>query len=204
MSAQKRKCCIALDNINGNLYISVGEKMSEWWKWNVLTLRREAKQSKPDTYSLTFIKLFSPQTVLTWRQERNPEELINAMNHKKYHAKDITPQTRLIDLVEKKYHPQLKQMIEELRAFTTLDGQTEWWRVNKLEFKQKHYQPNYLPIARFIWATTRNGNKGLKCSINTFFRYLTSSGHSNLNLKWNSAKTLIFSRIEYETSKQKW
>ena len=126
------------------------------------------------------------------------------MRPNKYYAKDITPKTRLGDLVCKKYHPQLKQMINELCRLTTLTGQIDWWRVKKLEFINPHYQPNYVPIAKFIWETTRNGNKGLKCSVNTFFRYITSNEHSNLKIKWGSAKTLTFSRIQYYQKHQKW
>jgi len=120
------------------------------------------------------------------------------MKHKKYYVKDITPRTRLSDLVEKKYHPQLKRMIEELRRLTTLTGDTEWWRVRELKFINPHTQRNYEPIARFLWATTRNENNGLKCSINTFFYYLASSYHSNLSTTWKSVKTLTYSRIRHE------
>lgn len=115
---------------------------------------------------------------------------------KKYTKSSITPQTRLMDLVNTKYHSQLKLMIDELRQITMLKDDTAWWQVKKLHFKRPKSMRNYEPIAKFIMQTTRNGNKGLNCSARTFIWYITSKDHSNLNLKYESAKSLIYSMIK--------
>ena len=126
------------------------------------------------------------------------------MRPQKYYVKDLTPQTRLSDLVTKKYHPQLKEMILELRRLTTLDDQTEWWRVRELHFLIPKTQQNYVPIAKFLWQIKHCNEQALKCSLNTFFYYLASSEHSNLKVKWQSLKTLTFSRMHYESENKKW
>lgn len=126
------------------------------------------------------------------------------MRPKWYRTKDITPRTRLSDLVTKEYHPQLKQMIEELKYLTVLTEQTEWWRVNELEFINPRTQRNYVPIAKFIGSVARNGHYGLKCSQNTFYRYLADKHHSNLIAKWNCIKTLVISRLHYEEEQKNW
>ena len=117
------------------------------------------------------------------------------MTKKDNKLKKFTPQTRLMDLVHVKYHRELKEMIDELRRLTTLKNDEEWWQVKKLHFTRPSSMNNYIPIAKFIMQATRDGNHGLKCSQSTFFRYLTDSNHSNLNAKWKSAKSLIYSMI---------
>ena len=120
----------------------------------------------------------------------------------KYNNTNITPQTRLMDLVNKKYHSELKVMIDELRRITTLEDEVAWWQVKKLIFIRPKSMRNYEPIAKFIMRTTRDGNKGLNCSANTFIRYITSVDHSNLNAKPESVKALIYSMIRFfEASK---
>lgn len=113
----------------------------------------------------------------------------------KYNKKNITPQTRLMDLVHVEYHRELRDMINELRRYTTLKGEDEWWQVKRLHFIRPSSMNNYIPIAKFIMQTTRNGNKGLKCSQSTFFTYLTDSNHSNLRMKAQPVKSLIYSII---------
>lgn len=125
------------------------------------------------------------------------------MKRYKYNKSNITSKTRLSDLVEKKYHPQLRAMIKELTRLTTLTEDTEWWRVRKLEFINPRTQFNYVPIADFIKAVCSKEQKGLKCSIDTFFRYIASSDHSNLIAKWKSVKTLTYSRLKYNNRKEK-
>lgn len=116
---------------------------------------------------------------------------------KKYRKSDITPQTRLMDLVSKKYHGNLKVMIDELRRITKLEDDTAWWQVKRLVFIHPESMRNYEPIAKFIMQVTQDGNKGLNCSVITFIRYITSVDHSNLNVKWESAKALIYNMIRY-------
>ena len=125
------------------------------------------------------------------------------MKRYKYNKSNITAKTRLSDLVEKKYHPQLRAMIKELTRLTTLTEETEWWRVRMLEFINPRTQLNYEPIANFIRDVGRKDQEGLKCSIDTFFRYITSSEHSNLIAKWKSVKTLTYSRLRYNNQKEK-
>lgn len=127
--------------------------------------------------------------------------LRNIMNY--YNNKKLTPKTRLSDLVAKKYHPQLRVMIKEFTRLTTLTEETEWWRVRKLEFIKPRTQLNYVPIANFIRELSHNEQEGLKCSIDTFFRYITSSEHSNLTAKWKSVKAMVYSYIRYENQKEK-
>ena len=122
------------------------------------------------------------------------------MTQKDKKLKKFTPQTRLMDLVHVKYHRELKDMIDELRRFTTLKDDEEWWQVKKLHFICPSSMNNYFPIAKFILLTTRNGNKGLKCSQRTFFRYLTDSNHSNLNAKCESVKSLIYNMISLNSN----
>lgn len=122
---------------------------------------------------------------------------------KKYKKTCITEKTRLSDLVEKKYHPQLRVMIKEFTRLTTLTEEVEWWRVRKLEFKNPRTQLNYVPIANFIRKLSLNDQECLKCSIDTFFSYITSSEHSNLKAKWKSVKTMVYSYIRYENQKEK-
>ena len=121
----------------------------------------------------------------------------------KYNKRNITPQTRLSDLVVKKYHPQLRQMINELSKLAHFDGESEWWRVRKLIFNNPRTQRNYVSIATFIDKIAGKDCDGLKCSINTFCWYITSTEHSNLSAKNESVKTLIYSKIRYENEKKK-
>lgn len=115
----------------------------------------------------------------------------------KYNKSNITPQTRLMDLVDKKYHSKLKAMIDELRRVKTLKDDIAWWKVKKLTFIHPKSMGNYEPIAKFIMQTTQDGSKGLNCSVRTFIWYLTSIDHSNLNMTQESAKALIYSMIKY-------
>ncbi len=115
----------------------------------------------------------------------------------KYNKSNITPQTRLMDLVDKKYHSKLKAMIDEMRRITTLKDDTAWWKVKKLTFIHPKSMGNYEAIAKFIMQTTQEGNNGLKCSVRTLIWYITSKDHSNLNMKQESAKALIYSMIKY-------
>jgi len=115
----------------------------------------------------------------------------------KYTKQNITPQTRLMDLVKTKFHGQLKVMIDELRRITTIKDETEWWQVKTLHFTRPKSMSNYDPIARFIMQTTQEGNEGLNCSITTFIWYITTQEHSNLNMKYKSAKSLIYNIIHY-------
>lgn len=110
----------------------------------------------------------------------------------------FTKKTRLMDMVSKEYHGELKVMIDELRRMTTLEDSEEWWQVKKLIFIHPKSMANYEPIADFIIKTTRNGSDGLKCSQRTFFRYITSNEHSNLNVKWDSAKSLVYNMISFK------
>lgn len=112
----------------------------------------------------------------------------------KYNKSNITPHTRLVDLVKKKYHKELKTLISKL---PTLKDDTVWWKVKKLTFTHPKSMKNYIPIADFIKRTTRDGHDGLNCSIMTFIWYLTNIDHSNLNIKPESAKALIYNMIEY-------
>ena len=123
-------------------------------------------------------------------------------NKTKYNKSNITPQTRLKDLVNRKYHSKLKVLIDELREITTLKDDTEWWKVKKLTFNHPKSMSNYVPIAKFIMQIAQEGNNGLNCSIRTLIWYLTSKDHSNLNMKQESAKSLIYSMINFlETNK---
>ncbi len=114
---------------------------------------------------------------------------------KNYTPKSITPQTRLSDLVNKKHHHLVKQMINELRSITTIDDDTEWWRVKRLDFKKLSKTNNYTPIARFIRLVGESKDKALKCSNDTFFYYISSPEHSNLNIKWKYLKSLVYRMI---------
>lgn len=102
-----------------------------------------------------------------------------------------------MDLVDKKYHSKLKAMIDEMRRITTLKDDTAWWKVKKLTFIHPKSMGNYEAIAKFIMQTTQEGNNGLKCSVRTLIWYITSKDHSNLNMKQESAKALIYSMIKY-------
>ncbi len=115
----------------------------------------------------------------------------------KYNKSNITPQTRLMDLVNKKYHSKLKAMIDELRQVATLTDDTAWWKVKKVNFTHPKSMRNYEAIAKFIMQITQEGNNGLNCSVRTFIWYLTSIDHSNLNMTQESAKALIYSIIKY-------
>jgi hypothetical protein len=115
----------------------------------------------------------------------------------KYNKSNITPQTRLMDLVNKKYHSKLKAMIDELRQVATLTDDTAWWKVKKVTFTHPKSMRNYEPIAKFIMQITQEDNNGLNCSVRTFIWYLTSIDHSNLNMTQGSAKALIYSIIKY-------
>lgn len=116
-----------------------------------------------------------------------------------YYTKEtITPQTRLSDLVEKKYHPQLKEMIDELRQLTKNCDNMEWWRVKRLEFIRTRSSENYKPIARFIKRIRQDEGKALKCSKDTLFYYIASNEHSNLNKKWKYIKSVIYNMIAYK------
>lgn len=118
------------------------------------------------------------------------------MRQTKYNKANLTPQTRLMDLVDKKYHQYLKEMINELRQNKVVNDDTPWWQVSYLKFIRPKSMSNYEPIAKFIMQTTQDERKGLNCSVRTFVWYLTGAGHSNLNMVFESAKALIYSMIE--------
>lgn len=106
-----------------------------------------------------------------------------------------------MDLVKTKFHRELKVMIAELRRITTLKDDTAWWQVKKLQFTRPKSMSNYEPIALFIMQVTQDGVEGLNCSITTFIWYITSQDHSNLNMKYKSAKALIYSMISFNGNK---
>lgn len=112
-----------------------------------------------------------------------------------YTPKSITPQTRLSDLVNKKHHRLVKQMISELRRITTIDDDTEWWRVKRLDFVRLRTTENYKPIAKFIRLVGESKHRALKCSNDTFFYYISSPEHSNLNIKCEYLKSLVYRMI---------
>ena len=117
---------------------------------------------------------------------------------KKYTKTTLTPQTRLSDLVSKKYHHQLKLMIDELRNLTTIRDDTEWWRVKRLDFTRLRSSDNYRPIAKFIKYERQRRDKVLNCSKDVFFYYISSSEHSNLNINWKYLKSLVYNMIAYK------
>lgn len=100
-----------------------------------------------------------------------------------------------MNLVSKKYHHYLKEMISELQRTNVVKNDCVWWQVSQLTFTRPKSMSNYEPIARFVMQTAQDGNEGLNCSISTFVWYLTDAGHSNLIMKFKSAKSLIFGMI---------
>jgi hypothetical protein len=101
----------------------------------------------------------------------------------------FTEKTRLFDLVKASYHPELAQWLDDIRPYLTDSEQPNWKKVTRLDFK---YPRSKVLIAQCIARLLKEiGNDGLKCKKSVFFRYLTSSEHSNINIPEDYLKTLV-------------
>ena len=119
------------------------------------------------------------------------------MRPKWYRAKDITPRTRLYDLVKAEAHDKLKNLIEKIRPWVRNEDGIDWKHLRYFEIDEERIKKTefILIIAEFLSLIGKGD--GLKCKMSVFIRYLASNEHSNFCLKYRSLNTLIYRMLAY-------
>ena len=108
--------------------------------------------------------------------------------HKKGIAKQgFTPKTRLFDLVNKKYHLDLRLLVEEICPWLLIDGkESDWIHLRRLEVDySKICKDNFLLVLTNFLNRIGRGD-GLNCRMEVLIKYLASPEHSNFGMKFES------------------
>ena len=104
--------------------------------------------------------------------------------------------TKLIELVDKKHYGDVVNLIEQLKPYLIDEGRGPFFLTGlffDLEKVRGQRQFIIVELAKFLKKLRET--KGLKCSQNVFFRYLSSPEHSNLAFSENSLKAHILEAI---------
>ena len=108
----------------------------------------------------------------------------------------FTESTKLIELVDQKHYGDVVNLIELLKPYLIDEGQGPFLLTGlffDLEKVKGQRQCIILELASFLKKVKET--KGLRCSQNVFFRYLSSPEHCNLAISWKSLKVLILEAI---------
>ncbi len=108
----------------------------------------------------------------------------------------FTESTKLTELVDKKHYGDVVKLIERLKPYLRDEGKDAFLLTGlffDLEEVNGQRQIVIGKIALFLKKVKEE--KGLKCSQNVFFRYLSSPEHCNLAFSWKSLKVLILEAI---------
>jgi hypothetical protein len=99
----------------------------------------------------------------------------------------FTPKTRLFDLTTASSHTTLAEWLAFIAPYLQDGKVPDWKTATRLDFRCSK--------ERIAWCIAvlldKIGNDGLKCKKSVFFRYLTSSEHSNINIPEGNLKTLV-------------
>lgn len=107
----------------------------------------------------------------------------------------FTKKTRLFDLVKASNHSTLARWLNDIRPYLAGGELPDWKKVTRLDFNCTR---NMAIVARCIASFLLEiGNDGLKCKKSVFFRYLTSSEHSNIAIPEDHLKTLVNNQLMY-------
>ena len=124
-------------------------------------------------------------------------KLSRAARHQK-RCYPFTPATRLYDLIKAEYHNKLAQWLEIIKDDLKGRGVPNWKTVRRLDFNCDTGTAAKL-IARLMVMIERE--KGLKCKMSVFFRYITSKEHSNIGVNDYYFNLLVNNIIKYWRSK---
>lgn len=115
---------------------------------------------------------------------------------------EFTKKTRLYDLVRKEQHGDLRLFIKVIRPWLINGGSVSWKTLNKLEIDNTKISNTkfLLVVANFLHRI--NYNKGLKCRMAVFIRYLASNEHTNFGQKEGTLKVKIYRMLGYFRSKE--
>ena len=105
--------------------------------------------------------------------------------------------TKLIELVDKKHYGDVVNLIEQLKPYLIDEGQGPFFLTGlffDLEAVKGQRQYIILELASFLKKVKET--KGLKCSQNVFFRYLSCPEHCNLAISENTLKAHILEAIQ--------
>ena len=109
----------------------------------------------------------------------------------------FTESTKLIELVDTKHYGDVVNLIELLKPYLIDEGQGPFLLTRlffDLEKVKGQRQYIILELASFLKQVKET--KGLKCSQNVFFRYLSSPEHCNLAISENTLKAHILEAIQ--------
>ena len=108
----------------------------------------------------------------------------------------FTESTKLIELVDKKHYGDVVNLIEQLKPYLKDEGKGPFL-LNGLFFDLEKVNGQRQVIIDELASFLKKlkETKGLRCSQNVFFRYLSSPEHCNLAISWKSLKVLILEAI---------
>ena len=108
----------------------------------------------------------------------------------------FTESTKLIELVDKKHYGDVVKLIERLKPYLR-DEEKDAFLLTGLFFDLEavNGQRQFVIDELALFLKKVKEKKGLKCSQNVFFRYLSSPEHCNLAFSWKSLKVLILEAI---------
>ena len=121
----------------------------------------------------------------------------------KQSKQEFTAKTRVYDLLKKKFHGELRVLIDNIRPYIRDGDSIDWKHLRYFDYDVETISKRefVFKIAEFLHAIGK-GN-GLKCKMSVFIRFLASNEHSNFGLKYRSLNTQIYRMLEYLEGKEK-
>ena len=107
----------------------------------------------------------------------------------------FTEKTRLYDLVKASNHPALAQWLNDISPYLKGRALPNWKKATRLDFNCTHRQDLISWCIALLLKEI--GKNGLKCKKSVFFRYLTSSEHSNIPMSEDELKTLTNNQLRF-------
>ena len=99
----------------------------------------------------------------------------------------FTPKTRLFDMVSAQYHMTLAAWLAFIAPYLKCGMVPNWKTAKRLDFKCRKERTAWC-IALLL---AKIGKEGLNCKKSVFFRYLTTSEHSNIEMSEQHLTTLV-------------
>ena len=119
--------------------------------------------------------------------------------------------TKLIELIDKKHYGDVVKLIERLKPYLT-DGVLQRHTLTTgqrkgpflltglfFDLEAVSGQRQFVIDELALFLKKLKDKKGLKCSQNVFFRYLSCPEHCNLAISWKSLKVLILEAIRRQS-----
>ena len=128
------------------------------------------------------------------KQRRAGRKSLRQRDKRRY---PFTESTKLIELVDTKHYGDVVNLIELLKPYLIDEGQGPFLLTGlffDLEKVKGQRQCIILELASFLKKVKET--KGLRCSQNVFFRYLSSPEHCNLAISENTLKAHILEAIK--------